>query len=55
MPQNDYGQLRKSKGSNGYACLSKRQVLNCVRRNEKLRNFSVKFANKAKPKPVKVK
>ena len=39
----------------GYAWLSKRQVLKCVTTNEKLKKFNVKFTNKAKPWPVKVK
>ena len=39
----------------GYIGLSKRQVLNSVKTNEKLWKFNVKFINKAKPKPVTVK
>ena len=38
-----------------YAGLSNRQVLKCATTNENLRKFSVKFTNKAKPRPVKVK
>ena len=40
---------------NGYAGLSKRQVLKCVTSNQGLRKFSVRFINKAKPRPVSVK
>ena len=39
----------------GYADLSKRQVLKCVTSNQGLRKFSVRFINKAKPRPVSVK
>ena len=39
----------------GEVGLSKSQVLNFVTSNEKLRRFSDKFTNKAKPRPAKVK
>ena len=39
----------------GYAGSSKRQVLKRVTRNERLRNFNVRFTNKAKPRLVSVK
>lgn len=39
----------------GYAGLSKREVLKCVATNEKLKRFNVTFTNKAKPRSVKVK
>ena len=38
-----------------YAGLSKRQVLKCASTNEKIRKISVKFNNKAQPRPVIVK
>ena len=44
----------KSPGD-GYAGLSKRQVLKCVTSNERLRKFNVRFTNKAKPRPISVK
>ena len=39
----------------GYAGLSKRQVLKRTSTNEKIRKFSVKIPNKAKPHPAIVK
>ena len=39
----------------GYAGLSKKEVLSCVTSNRKLRKFSIKFTNKAKPQPFEVK
>ena len=38
-----------------YAGLSKRQVLKCSITNRKLRKFTVKFTNRAKPRAVTVK
>ena len=49
-----YKKLQK-RMANGCAGLSKRQVLKCASINEKIRKFSVKFANKAKPRPVIIK
>ena len=43
------------KAGDGYAGLSKRQVLNCLTSNKPLRKFNVRFTNKAKPRPVSVK
>ena len=40
---------------NGYAGLTKRQMLKCVTSIERLRKFNVTFTNKAKPRPVSVK
>ena len=40
------------RAGDGYAGLSKRQVLKCVTSNERLKKFNVRFANKAKPRPV---
>ena len=40
---------------NEYSGLSKRQILKRVTRNERLRNFNVRFTNKAKPRLVSVK
>ena len=39
----------------GYAGLSKKEVLSCVTSNRKLRKFSIKFTNKAKPQTFEVK
>ena len=39
----------------GYAGLSKRQVLKCVTSNKRLRKFNFRFTNKSKPRPVSVK
>ena len=39
----------------GYAGLSKRQVLKYVTSNKQLRKFNVRFTNKAKHRPVSVK
>ena len=55
MLQNDCRWLRKSKDSNGYAGLSKRQMLHCVISNKTLTTFIVKFTKKARLHPVKVK
>lgn len=41
--------------TDAFAGLSQRQVLKCSMKNENLRKFNVKFTNKAKPRPVKVK
>ena len=41
--------------ADGFAGLSKRQILKHVTTDEKLRKFSVKFLNKAKPLLVRVK
>ena len=30
-------------------------IVKCVRTNEKLKKFNIKFTNRAKPQPVKVK
>ena len=39
----------------GYAGLSKGHLLKCVVSNEQLRKFTVRFSNKAKPRPISVK
>ena len=49
-----YKKLHK-RTADGYTGLCKRQVLKCASTNEKIRKFSVKFTNKAKPHPVIVK
>ena len=49
-----YKKLHK-RATDGYAGLSRRQVLKCASTNEKIRKFSVKFTNTAKPRPVIVK
>ena len=49
-----YKKLHK-RTADDYAGLSRRQVLKCASTNEKIRKISVKFNNKAKPRPVIVK
>ena len=41
--------------ADGYVGLSKRDVLKCIKNNDKLKRFNIKFTNKAKPRPVAVK
>ena len=49
-----YKKLHK-RMADGYAGLSKHQVLNIASTNEKIRKFNVKFTNKAKPHHVIIK
>ena len=49
-----YKKLHK-RTADDYAGLSRRQVLKCASTNEKIRKISVKFNNKAKPRPVIIK
>ena len=43
------------RSGDGYAGLSKRQVLKCITSNDRLRKFNVRFVNKAKCRPLSVK
>ena len=49
------GYRKLHKMADGYAGLSKHQVLKIASTNEKIRKFNVKFTNKAKPHPVIIK
>ena len=45
----------RNRAGDGYVGLSKRQVLKCLTSNEGLKKLNVRFANKAKHRPVSVK
>ena len=49
------GYRKLHKMADGYAGLSKHQVLKIASTNEKIRKFNVKFTNKAKLHPVIIK
>ena len=40
------------RAGDGYAGLSRRQMLKCVYSNERFRKFNVWFTKKAKPRPI---
>ena len=44
-----------TRANDGYAGLSNREILKVTMENEKFSKFSVKFTNKARPRPVRVK
>lgn len=45
----------RTRAADGYAGLSNREILKITKNNVKFRQFSIKFCNKAKPRPVRVK
>ena len=46
---------RRTRAADRYAGLSNNQILGVTKNDEKYKAFSVKFSNKARPQPVRVK